>query len=231
MARSARGGRDAIGVESQVGSIVPSEAFHEHLGGERTPAGCAHLDASRLVDLVAEGCDLRASVGRDLPDVEGGSWSVWLDGARISSSFLVVSWFVAYRRRARCNSPRRQHLARRELLVPIGGLQRSDPGMSVFLVVFKIWRRKTPVLEAAHDYTVEAGVAPDSPIDGRTAAPAKSVIDNARIILGVIEDARIASARYDLILEEPSGDLEGASSTPLAVVAVAPYDALRLSLK
>ena len=116
-------------------------------------------------------------------------------------------------------------------MVPIGGLQGADPGMSVFLVVFEIWRRKSSVREAAYCYAVEARVAPDSPIDRRTTPPAKSVIDYARIIVGVIEDAWITSARYDLILEKPSRDLEGASSTPLAVVAVTSYDTLRLSLK
>jgi len=70
---SKRGVGDAIGVELEVGSIVPTEAFYDHLGGEHTPAGCAGLDASRLVDLVAECRDLRASAGRDLPNVEGRS--------------------------------------------------------------------------------------------------------------------------------------------------------------
>src|SRR5262249_42911563 len=45
---------DAIGVESEGGRIVPTEAFDEHLGGESTPADCAGLDAGRLVDLVAQ---------------------------------------------------------------------------------------------------------------------------------------------------------------------------------
>jgi len=51
-------------------------------------------------------------------------------------------------------------------LVPICALQGGDPGVPVFLVVFKIWCGKAPFLEAAYRYAVEVREIPDGPIDG-----------------------------------------------------------------